>query len=135
MGAHMAVAGVQQALDQALQPIPQPNDGITYAAKISKAESTLSFDRPAAQVLAHVHGLSPFPGACVVLNGERIKILQATVQPTPHTYAPGTVVDDQLGLACADGILRPIMVQRAGKKPMLLQECLRGYAPPVGTVA
>jgi methionyl-tRNA formyltransferase len=114
------------------EPIPQPEEGVTYAAKISKEEARIDWSRPAAQLVRHVQGLAPFPGAWFEANGERIKLLAA--QTIDSHGAPGQVLDDQLAIACGNGALRPTLVQRAGKGAMSPNEMLRGFAIPKGTV-
>jgi methionyl-tRNA formyltransferase len=114
----------------AVLPKPQPTEGITYAEKIKKAEAHISFDRPAADVLCHIHGLSPFPGAWFAYKGERIKILRAESE-TAHGLA-ATLIDDQLTIACSDQSIRAVTVQRAGKAPAEAKAFLRGFALPKG---
>ena len=115
------------------KPIPQPEEGITYAAKISKEEARIDWSRPATELARHVQALAPFPGAWFEANGERIKLLGAVaghdVQGTP-----GEVLDDCLNMACGNGFLRPLLVQRAGKAAMTAGELLRGFPIASGTV-
>lgn len=114
---------------------PQPAEGVTYAAKIDKAESRIDFARPAREVHNHVRGLSPFPGAWLEAEvggkRERIKILRTTL--AEGGGAPGAVLDNRLTIACGDGAVRLVELQRAGKKPMRAEELLRGFALPPGT--
>lgn len=111
-----------------LQLTPQASEGVTYAAKIDKAEAHIDWNRPAREVLHHIHGLSPFPGAwCEMpLEGasQRVKILRCEV--AVGSGAPGTVLDDRLTIACSQGALRILELQRAGKQPMKAEEFLRG---------
>ena len=119
-----------------LLPTPQPEDGVTYADKIDKTEAKLDFNPPAPQVLRHVHGLSPFPGAYVELNGERLKFLTAEIATADDPEAdvqPGTILDDRFTIACSGGAIRPKTVQRAGKRPMDRDAFLRGYTLRPGT--
>ena len=101
---------------------------MTYAAKIEKAEARIDWQRPAREVLRHIHGLSPFPGAwCeIASDGEpaRIKILRC--EPAKGSGAPGEVLDDRLTIACGDGAIRILELQRAGKAPMKAADFLRG---------
>ncbi|MBR1217401.1 methionyl-tRNA formyltransferase [Bradyrhizobium sp. U87765 SZCCT0131] len=117
-----------------LQVTPQKSEGVTYAAKIDKAEARIDWRRPAREVLRHCHGLSPFPGAwCEMpLDGEavRVKILRCALATA--SGAPGTVLDEQLTIACGDGAIRIIELQRAGKQPMKADVFLRGTAVPSG---
>ena len=113
-------------------PIEQPEDGVTYAAKISKDEARLDWSRSARELQRHVQGLAPFPGAWFEVNGERIKVLAAEIAAGHR--GPGEVLDDQLTVSCGNGALRPTLVQRAGKGAMSAEELLRGFAIPNGTV-
>lgn len=108
----------------------------TYARKITPAEARIDWSRPAGDVDAHIRGLSPFPGAWFEVAGPdgpiRIKALMSQV--ADGNAAPGTVLDDALTVACGQGAVRLIRVQRAGKAAQSAQEMLRGLALPVGTV-
>jgi methionyl-tRNA formyltransferase len=132
------------------EPIPQPEDGVTYAAKIKKEEARIDWARPARELARHVQGLAPFPGAWFEVNGERIKLLAAMVEPLtrhpreggdPAEENPGSrfrgndglVLDDRLLIQCGAGALRPMLLQRAGRAPMSADELLRGYSIPPGT--
>jgi methionyl-tRNA formyltransferase len=117
-----------------LQLTKQGAEGVTYATKIEKAEARIDWNRPARQVLRHIHGLSPFPGAwCEMkIEGEqvRVKILRCAV--AGGSGAPGEVLDDHLAVACKQGAIRIVDLQRAGKQPMKAEEFLRGTSlkPP-----
>ena len=116
----------------AFPPIAQPDDGITYAAKVRKDEARLDWARPADELVRHVQGLAPFPGAWFEFAGERIKLLAA--EAVDGANNAGTVIDQRLGIACGSGALRPIMLQRAGRSPMGIDQLLRGFAIPQGIV-
>jgi len=107
---------------------PQPAHGVTYAAKIDKAEAQLDFSRPARELHNLIRGLSPFPGAWFELGAgsrrERIKVLRAAL--ADGEGPAGEIIDDQLTIACGSGALRLVEVQRAGRKPMQAAEFLRG---------
>lgn len=107
---------------------PQPDDGATYARKIDKAEARIDFGEPAQSVHNLIRGLSPMPGAWFGLSvgkrAERVKVLRSTLGTQGGT--PGTLLDDDLLVACGSGSIRLIEVQRAGKTPMSAQEFLRG---------
>jgi len=111
-----------------LQLSPQASDGVTYAAKIDKAEARIDWNRSARGVLRHIHGLSPFPGAWCEMPlesaNQRVKILRCEI--ASGSGAPGTVLDDHLTIACVQGALRILELQRAGKQPMKADEFLRG---------
>jgi methionyl-tRNA formyltransferase len=118
-----------------LQLTPQSKDGVTYAAKIDKAEARIDWNRPAREVLRHVHGLSPFPGAwCdMALEGApaRVKILRCEI--TDQSGTPGELIDGHLTIACKQGAIRILELQRAGRQPMKAEEFLRGtpLKPPL----
>jgi len=113
-------------------PIPQPEEGVTYAAKISKEEARIDWLRPASEIARQVQGLAPFPGAWFEANGERVKLLAA--EEVRGDGAPGEVLADDLIIACGHGALRPTLVQRAGKGAMSPEELLRGFAIPKGAI-
>ena len=115
------------------EPIPQPEDGVTYAAKISKDETRIDWSRPAVELVRQVQGLAPFPGAWFETNGERVKLLKAAAGHDAQGV-PGEVLDDCLNVACGEGYLRLLLVQRAGKAAMTAGELLRGFAIPKGTI-
>ena len=111
--------------------VAQPAEGVTYAAKIAKAEARIDWARPARELERLVQGLAPFPGAWFEVAGERIKLLGADA--VEGSGAPGTLIDTRMTIACGDGALAPRLVQRAGRSPMALDELLRGFAIPEGT--
>jgi methionyl-tRNA formyltransferase len=126
-----ALAGIERGT---LTCAPQPDVGVTYAAKIDKAETGIDFTRPAGEVHNHVRGLSPFPGAWFAAGEtrERIKVLRTRL--APGSGAPGTVLDRPLTIACGEGALQLLELQRAGKRPMAAAEFLRGFPLPPGTL-
>ena len=116
----------------ACPPVAQPEDGVTYAAKIDKAETKLDFSGSAEAVERQVRAFNPTPGAWFEFDGARFKILETGV--VNATGEAGVVIDDQLAIACATGAIRPIVIQRAGKPAMALADFLRGKTIPVGTI-
>jgi methionyl-tRNA formyltransferase len=128
LGADLMVRAMG-ALDRGgLQLTRQSEGGVTYAAKIEKAEARIDWNKPARAVLRHIHGLSPFPGAwCEVdIEGElaRIKILRC--EQLKDSGTPGELLDENLGVACGEGAIRILELQRAGKAPMKAADFLRG---------
>lgn len=116
--------------------VPQPQAGIDYARKITNDECRIDWSRPAKDVLHHIHGLSPFPGAFTFADfgkgPERLKILRGA-----HRHdggAPGTLLDDSLTVACGVGAVQILELQRAGSKPMAASEFLRGIPLARGKV-
>src|SRR6202049_4807830 len=128
LGADLMVRAMGALERGKLQLTRQSEDGVTYAAKIEKAEARIDWDRPAREVLRHIHGLSPFPGAwCEMpIAGEpvRVKILRCAM--ADGSGAPGELLDDRLTVACSEGAIRILELQRAGKSPMKADEFLRG---------
>ena len=114
----------------------QPDEGVTYASKIDKAESRIDWNLSAVQVERSVRAFNPVPGAWFEMAGERFKLLSAEVLPPAESaapLAPGTIIDDALTIACNPGAIRPTLVQRAGRGPMSPQELLRGFTIAPGT--
>jgi methionyl-tRNA formyltransferase len=128
LGADLMVRAMAALERGALQLKVQSEDGVTYAAKIDKAEARIDWSKPAHAVLRHIHGLSPFPGAWSEISGEgeqaRIKILRCEL--ASGSGAPGAVLDDRLAIACGEGAIRITELQRAGKASMKAAEFLRG---------
>ncbi len=122
-------------------PVAQPDDGITYAAKIDKVEARIDFAQDAAAVERLVRAMNPAPGAWLEVAGERVKVLATEVMAWPPAAGPeeagstasGTVLDDQLAIACRAGAIRPTLVQRAGRGVTSAAELLRGFPIPPGT--
>jgi methionyl-tRNA formyltransferase len=111
---------------------PQPEHGVTYAPKVEKHEARLDFRRSAVEVERQVRAFNPVPGAFFEYAGERIKVHAAEV--VEASRVPGTVLDEALTIACAEGALRPTLVQRGGRAAMTPAELLRGFAIPMGAV-
>ena len=128
-GAGLLVRALAALEQGSLVATPQPIEGVTYAAKIDKAESRIDFTKSSAEVHNLVRGLSPFPGAWFEVGSggrvERVKVVRS--QLAEGSGLPGTVLDHQLTIACGDGAIRLAVVQRAGKKPMVVGEFLRGF--------
>lgn len=110
---------------------PQPDTGVTYAAKISKAEARLDFTEAADAVERRIRAMNPAPGAWFELAGERIKVLAAELEQGAGDV--GTVLDDRLLIACGTGAIRLTLVQRAGRGVVAAEEMLRGFPIPAGT--
>ncbi len=125
MGGRLVVETLRDLDD--LHPEPQPHDGVTYAAKIDKAEARIDWTRSAAHVARQVNALSPFPGAWCLAEGERLKILRAAAGPGEG--APGMVIGEGV-VACGDGAVEFLEIQREGKRPLSLVEAIRGRALP-----
>ena len=128
LGADLMVRAMAALERGALQLTEQSEAGLTYAAKIEKAEAKIDWHKPAHSVLRHIHGLSPFPGAWseVLVDGEAVRVKILRCEPAKGAGAPGALLDDQLTIACGEGAVRILELQRAGKAPMKAAEFLRG---------
>jgi methionyl-tRNA formyltransferase len=135
-GADLMVRAIGALERGTLQLTPQSNQGVTYANKIDKAETRIDWTKHWKAVHDHIRGLSPFPGAWFELRGAgqpaRIKVLRTTKDE--GSGPPGTVLDERLTVACGEGAVRLLEVQRAGKRPMKAEDFLRGTAVAPGTV-
>ena len=136
LGAELMVRALHDLEQGALACWPQHDQGVAYAAKIEPGETRIDWSQPGREVHNKIRGLSPHPGAWfeVELNGkrERVKALRSTL--AEGQGKPGTVLDDQLTIACGKGSVRLLQVQRAGKRPMPVAEFRRGAELPVGSV-
>ena len=135
LGADLVVRAMGALERGKLQLTKQSDEGVTYAAKIEKAEARIDWNRPAHAVLRHVHGLSPFPGAwCeMAIEGEQVRVKILRCEMADGSGVSGDVLDDHLAVACKQGALRILELQRAGKQPMKAEEFLRGtpLKPPM----
>jgi methionyl-tRNA formyltransferase len=134
LGADLMVRAMGALERGKLQLTKQSDQGVTYAAKIDKAEARIDWDRPARAVLRHIHGLSPFPGAwCEMpIEGEPVRVKILRCQMTNGSGAAGELLDDRLAVACAPGAIRILELQRAGKAPMQAADFLRGTPVKAG---
>ena len=136
MGASLMVEALKRLERGKLDCRPQPESGVTYAGKIDKTESAIDFSRTAIEVRNHIHGLSPFPGAWFLLDQEgrtfRIKVHQCEM--VTGSGEPGEVLDGELTIACGEGAVKLVSLQREGKSAMGIKEFLRGFSVPRGTV-
>jgi methionyl-tRNA formyltransferase len=139
LAARLLVDSLPGLLAGRLAPTPQPTDGVTYAAKIDRAELRLDWTRPAPELARVVRAFAPRPGAYAELGGERIKILGAVARDgagAPGTVpdtVPGSVLDDAPTVACGAGVLRLTRLQRAGREALDADSFRRGFALPPGS--
>lgn len=138
LGVELAVLGAGLMVEvlgdlDAHPPVPQLEKGLTYAAKIDKAEARIDFAQSAVAVERLVRAMNPAPGAWFEVAGERVKVLAADVLPFTFPGGEGTTVDAQLTIACGDGAIRPTLVQRAGRGVTSVEEMLRGFPIASGT--
>ena len=130
--AQLGADALLEWLDRPTPPVPQPDEGATYAAKVAKSEARIDWSRSADEVVRQVLAFAPAPGAWFEAKGERLKVLDA--ETAEGSGMRGEVLDDRLTIACATGAVRPLVVQRAGRAPMTPQELLRGFPIPAGTI-
>ena len=129
LGAELLVQVLSEP--EAYPPQPQPDAGVTYATKIDKAEARIDFLVSAPQVERQVRAFAPAPGAFFELAGERFRILAAKAEMS-ESARPGEVIDDDLLIACGEGALRLLEVQREGKGAMTAADFLRGQKVEAG---
>jgi methionyl-tRNA formyltransferase len=131
MGAKLLVKTLAKLERGEAHETPQPEAGVTYAHKITPAETRIDWSKPAREVDCMIRGLSPHPGAWFDLGGARIKVLQSRLGMGDG--APGEALDDALLIACGSGAVRLITVQREGRGPLAAEAYLRGAPVPAGT--
>jgi methionyl-tRNA formyltransferase len=133
LGADLVVRALAALERGSLTLTPQPEVGVTYAHKIANDETRIAWERPWQEVHNHIRGLSPVPGAWSEIGsgGVRVKVLRTT--RSDRNGVPGTVLDDELTVACGEGALRILELQRAGRQPMKAHEFLRGMPVAAGT--
>jgi len=131
LGADLMVRALGALERGGVTPHPQSEQGVTYAKKISKEEARIDWSKSASEIDCLIRGLAPWPGAFTEINGERLKVLYA--MPVKDRGDPGEVITDDLTVACGEGALKLLKVQRAGKGVMEARELLKGFALPPGT--
>jgi methionyl-tRNA formyltransferase len=132
-GAALMLRALDGLASGTLAPRPQPEAGVTYARKIGREEGRIDWRRPAAELERKVRALNPSPGTWFDA-GERIKVLAAAIDLGQEGAEPGTVLDSALTIACREGALRPLLLQRGGRKAVETTPFLRGFPLPPGTV-
>jgi len=135
LGATLIVSTLDGLVRKSIDPTPQPEEGVTYAHKLGKEEGVLDWRRPAAELERKVRAFHPWPGTSFELNGERIKVLEASLALT--SGAPGTLSISRDGfplVACGSGGLKLLRLQRPGKSAVAADAFLRGFNLPSGTV-
>lgn len=131
VGAPLMVRAVHGFADGKIVPQPQATDGVTYAAKLAKDEGRIDWTKSAAEIDRMVRALNPGPGTTFELNGERIKLLAA--EPVSGSGAAGTMLDDAGTVACGDGALKLLKLQRPSKSAVAMADFLHGLPLPKGT--
>lgn len=125
---------VLRALEENPSPVPQPEEGVTYAPKLGKEDGRLDWTQDAAALDRRVRALNPWPGTFFRNGEDVVRLLAAEPEPGAAGAAPGTVLDSTPRIACGDGVLRLTRLQRAGRGAMPADAFLRGYPLPPGTV-
>jgi methionyl-tRNA formyltransferase len=133
LGARLIVETLNLLQQNQLTPLPQPAEGATYAHKLHRAEGLLDWQAPAAILERKVRALNPWPGTYFTVKGENIKVLQAEIVAYDGPAQPGTVIDNQLTIACGQQALRPLRLQRPGKTVLATAEFLKGTRILPGT--
>ena len=133
MGTALVVETLAEMAAGRCRARPQPDEGVTYAAKIDRAETRIDWRKPAREIHRQIRALSPVPGAWFEIGGARVRVLAARPVPGP-TLPPGTAIDDGAAIACGDGSLVLERLQRAGKQAVDAVAFLRGFPIPPGTV-
>jgi methionyl-tRNA formyltransferase len=134
VAAAMVVPVVEELAAGRAHPVPQPAEGVTYAAKIEKAEGRLDWTRPAELLERQLRALEPWPGCWTEIGDQTLRVLAGRALPgTGNGRVPGEVLDERLTVACGEGRLELTLVQRPGGRPMPSEAFLRGFPVPVGT--
>ena len=137
LGARLVVRALADAAAGTLRPVPQPREGVTYAHKIAKSEAAIDWRLPADTIERRVRAFDPFPGAAFQAGAETVKLWRAQVERLDVSAVPGTVIaadGQQLVVACGDGALALLDVQRPGGKRGPVAQWLQAHPQPVGTV-
>ncbi len=130
LGGCMIVEVISKLTRGELKPVPQPQDGITYAAKVTKPEAMLDFNQPAVELERKIRAFNPAPGAHAVLHGVNLKLWRAELADRPTAGKPGQLTvchDHTLLVACGTGALRLLVLQKPGGKPLPTEEFLKGF--------
>ncbi|MGE5268111.1 MAG: methionyl-tRNA formyltransferase [Thiohalocapsa sp.] len=135
LGARLMLQALDGVAGGTLTARPQPEPGVTYAAKLRRDAARLDWRQPAVALERQVRAFDPWPGAFFEARGERIRVLAAEVEPhVDGAPTPGAVLDQRLTIACGKGGLRPLLLQRAGRASLETAAFLRGFALPAGTL-
>ena len=132
LGGRLVLPALDRVAEGSLHGTPQPPDGITYASKVSREESRLDWRQPSTDLERRVRAFDPWPGSFFEIADERIRVLAAIDLPGPAGGIPGTVLDDRLAIACGEGVLRLLHLQRSGRAALDAPFFLRGFPIPPG---
>ena len=134
LGGRLVLAALDGLGEGRITPRPQPEEGVTYARKIDREEGRLDWRLPSEELERRVRALDSSPGAFFEADGERIRAHAAVALPGPAGGVPGTVLDDRLSVACGEGVLRLLRLQRPGRSALEAPAFLRGFPIAPGTV-
>jgi methionyl-tRNA formyltransferase len=134
LGARLIVAALAAQAEGRLTPSPQAQSGVTYAAKLDRHAGCLDWHLSATALERRMRAFDPWPGTFFELAGERIRVLAAAVMDETAGAAPGTVLDARLAIACREGVLRLLRLQRPGRSALDAGDFLRGFPIPAGTL-
>jgi methionyl-tRNA formyltransferase len=139
LGCPLILEALDGVADGTMVPRPQPQNGVTYARKMGREDGRLDWRLAATSLERQVRALDPWPGAYFEGpghrgRGERVRVLAAIALPGGSGSAPGTVLDDNLSIACGEGAFRPLRLQRPGRTPLDAAAFLRGFPIAAGTV-
>jgi methionyl-tRNA formyltransferase len=134
LGARLLVETLDDVARGRVAATPQPAAGATYAKKLKREEGALDWRRPARELERAVRAFDPWPGTWFEHGPDRVRVLASELAEAKTDAAPGTVLDDRLAIACGEGALRPLLLQRAGRAPQEVDAFLRGYPLPRGSV-
>ncbi|MFY9288112.1 MAG: methionyl-tRNA formyltransferase [Alphaproteobacteria bacterium] len=130
LGSSMITRAIDDLAAQKIKPIPQPEMGVTYAAKLTRSEGKIDWSKPASEIERQIRGLQPWPGCFFMLGNEAIKVLAA--ETVRQSGTAGTLLSDDLTIACGQEAVRLTLVQRSGKNPIDGASFLRGQRLPIG---
>ena len=133
LGEQLVLTALERVAEGSLRGTPQPPDGITYASKVTREEGRLDWRQPSTDLERRVRTFDPWPGSFFEIADERIRVLAAIDLPGPAGGIPGTVLDDRLAIACGEGVLRLLRLQRSGRTALDAPAFLRGFSIPPGT--
>ncbi len=133
-GAALLLKALEGISAGTLKSRPQPAQGASYAKKLKREEGDFDWRKPAAELERTIRAFVPFPGCHFTSKDERIRVLAAEIAGTSKPAPPGTVLDGNLAIACGQGALRLVRLQRAGRAALESSAFLRGFAIPPGTI-
>jgi len=133
LGGRLVLTALDRVAEGSLRGTPQPPDGITYASKVTREEGRLDWRQPSNDLERRVRAFDPWPGSFFEIADERIRVLAAIDLPGPAGGIPGTVLDGRLAIACGEGVLRLLRLQRSGRTALDAPVFLRGFPIPPGT--